>query len=82
MKSERILGLFVIGVLLVLIVKTLLTELYPNLFDFVQEGFTITRASDCNCLPGYIPSNIKEKKETSIFFCQKLNTPSETKPCY
>jgi hypothetical protein len=28
--------------------------------DFAKEGFktgAVTRASDCNCLPGYIPSN-------------------------
>ena len=28
--------------------------------DFIKEGFktgAVTRASDCNCLPGYIPSN-------------------------
>ena len=47
-----------------------------------QEGFESTTASECNCLPGYIPSNRKGKEKTSFFFCQSLTNSSLTKNCY
>ena len=48
------------------------------------EQFTTQtkRASDCRCLPGYIPSNKTKAKITPIFFCQSLSNPSDTKQCY
>jgi hypothetical protein len=47
-----------------------------------QEGFQVTTASECNCLPGYIPSNRKGNEKTSFFFCQSLANTSLTKKCY
>jgi len=47
-----------------------------------KEGFTSaspTRASDCNCLPGYIPS---KKSSGETFFCQRLGDPSARRECY
>jgi hypothetical protein len=48
------------------------------------EQFTSqpTRASDCRCLPGYVPSNTKTEGKTATFFCQSLSAPSNTKQCY
>jgi hypothetical protein len=48
------------------------------------EQFTsqTKRASDCRCLPGYIPSNTTKAGITSTFFCQSLSKPSDTKQCY
>ncbi len=40
------------------------------------------RASDCKCLPGFIPSNSSKKGMTTTFFCQSLSKPGETKACY
>lgn len=37
----------------------------------------VTRAADCSCIPGYIPS----KRDTS-YVCQKLGDPSTTRQCY
>jgi hypothetical protein len=49
-----------------------------------QDGFissggseAVTRAADCSCIPGYIPS----KRDTS-YVCQKLGDPSITRQCY
>ena len=44
------------------------------------EGFkssAVTRASDCNCLPGYIPS-----KDNDIYICQSLEDPKKKRKCY
>ena len=49
--------------------------------DFIKEGFktgAVTRASDCNCLPGYIPA----KKNDNNYLCQNLEDPSKTRKCY
>ena len=46
----------------------------------VEEGFisgVVTRASDCNCLPGYIPS-----KDKDAYICQNLETPTKKRKCY
>ncbi len=48
----------------------------------VQESFQVKSASDCNCLPGYIPSNMKGAEKTKTFFCQSLSNSSVTKKCY
>jgi len=43
------------------------------------EGFKAsTRASDCNCLPGYIPT----KNNDTTYFCQNFTDPSKTRKCY
>jgi len=47
----------------------------------VMEHFSApTRAADCRCLPGYVPSNtnINEKG----YFCQNLQNPAKTAKCY
>ena len=41
-----------------------------------NEGF-VTRATDCNCLPGYIPS-----KENDAYICQSLEDPKKKRKCY
>ena len=40
------------------------------------EGF-VTRATDCNCLPGYIPS-----KEKDSYICRNLEDPNKKRKCY
>ena len=40
------------------------------------EGF-VARATDCNCLPGYIPS-----KENDAYICQSLEDPKKKRKCY
>jgi len=43
-----------------------------------KEGFkSVTRASDCNCLPGYIP-----KSRDDNYFCSNLTNPTKTRECY
>ena len=37
----------------------------------------VTRAADCSCIPGYIPS-----KRGESYVCQKLGDPSKTRQCY
>ena len=41
-----------------------------------NEGF-VARASDCNCLPGYIPG-----KENDGYICQNLEDPKKKRKCY
>ena len=42
------------------------------------EGFNaVTRATDCNCLPGYIPG-----KENDAYICQSLDDPKKKRKCY
>jgi hypothetical protein len=41
-----------------------------------EEGF-VARATDCNCLPGYIPS-----KENDSFICLSLSDPKKKRKCY
>jgi hypothetical protein len=48
----------------------------------IQESFQVKSASDCNCLPGFIPSNMKGAEKTTNFFCQSLSNSSVTKKCY
>lgn len=48
----------------------------------IQESFQVKSASECNCLPGYIPSNMKGTEKTTSFFCQSLSNKSVTKKCY
>jgi hypothetical protein len=46
----------------------------------IQEGFKtspVTRATDCNCLPGYIPS-----KDKDYYICQNLEDPKKKRKCY
>ncbi len=52
--------------------------------EVMLEQFTSqpTRASDCRCLPGYIPSNKSKTGMTPTFFCQSLSKSSDTKQCY
>lgn len=50
--------------------------------SIIQESFQVKLASDCNCLPGYIPSNMKGSEKIQNFFCQSLSNPSMTKKCY
>ena len=50
------------------------TKTYKNL----SEGFNaVTRATDCNCLPGYIPG-----KENDVYICQHLEDPKKKRKCY
>jgi hypothetical protein len=43
-----------------------------------MEGFkAVTRATDCNCLPGYIPS-----KDKDAYICQNLQDPKKKRKCY
>lgn len=42
------------------------------------EGFKlVTRATDCNCLPGYIPG-----KEKESYICRNLEDPNKKRKCY
>lgn len=46
-----------------------------------EESFmskAVTRATDCSCLPGYIPS----KTKGGVYVCLKLGEPQTTRACY
>ena len=48
-----------------------------------KEGFktgAVTRAADCNCLPGYIPFNTSQGGYTYI--CRSLADPTKRRKCY
>jgi hypothetical protein len=76
----------ILPVLLLIISIILFYILYP--FDSnqesVKEDFIVSpiRAKDCRCLPGYIPSNFKNGKIQSFYFCQKLGSLNKTMKCY
>jgi hypothetical protein len=53
----------------------------------VVDGFTavervITRAADCNCMPGFIPSKQAGVTEGTSYFCQRLGDPQGIAKCY
>lgn len=60
----------------------------------VYEGFRVTRAKDCSCIPGYIPQkcgdsiNMIGEKLNSCFgvpndsyFCQSIERPESAEKC-
>jgi len=62
-----------------LLVLHVLTNPQPPI-TYEKELFvnaSVTRASDCNCLPGYIPSSAGNS-----YHCVKLGDPRVTRKCY
>jgi hypothetical protein len=62
--------------------------------NHVYEGFRVTRAKDCSCIPGYIPQkcgdsiNMIGEKLNSCFgvpndsyFCQSVERPESAERC-
>jgi hypothetical protein len=78
------------GLLLFLLISLVVYSLQVSLGTTkLEEGFGttpeqgITRAADCNCMPGYIPSkNEGLIKEGQFYFCQRLGDPRNTMKCY
>ena len=76
-------GAAVVVVLVAVAVAVAVALFYTSLHEpriEQEEAFTAapTRATDCHCLPGYIPSTAGGDTYT----CQKLGDPTVTRKCY
>ena len=68
----------VVAVAVIMLTK----EFYTPTQD-MSDGFVDTaptRASECRCLPGYVPSILEEGG--THYVCQKLGEPTVTLKCY
>jgi len=75
--ERSIIAAFVLTAFSLVVIYILLT---PNggvreIETFVNTA--VTRASACNCLPGYIPSS-----SGGSYGCMKLGDPTVTRKCY
>ncbi len=77
------------GLLLFLLIGLVVFSLQVSIGTAkLEEGFgstserVITRAADCNCMPGYIPSKMTGATEGTSYFCQRLGDPRNRVKCY
>lgn len=78
----------IIGVCIAFFVGLILQAIQFINMPEVEEGFVssaITRASDCNCLPGYIPSNQSDSVDGNLIVDTRdslMYNPNNTRDIY
>lgn len=80
------LGIVVLSLIVVIIVGSALgySQRPQGMVKVGVESFVAgaQTARECQCLPGYIPSNKQKNKVVDTFFCQHLTDLTKTRPCY